>query len=347
MANAYQVAEGLLGKSIDLDGYPKEQPYQCIDLVVKVASEFGVGLSGNGNMIGLTVTGDAEVINNPTADQLQVGDILSTNSTAAPEYGHTLVWGGGTYENATWIDQNAPNPRVEQHVGKSLSAWGLLPVYRAVRIKKQDNYKPSGASSNDNTSTTGSTSTSKAQLVFYEITCDEVKAQKSKDDTTSIDTFFKCNKVAGELDGDFLSYYRYDGSRGYLPKKCVALREGYNKSSNNDTAKTTEDTKVEKKDTDKDKTKKKKDYTLNDFITAGTINWGNYDWVHEKIDPTIYNPGSSKSGFVVDKDGYIVLNVPASFGVPVGTTYDTPFGLKGRVIRSDAKGTAITVYTKK
>ena len=52
MTNAYKIAQQYVGPCLDFDGYPPEQPYQCVDLVMIVAKQFGFELWGNGNQIG-------------------------------------------------------------------------------------------------------------------------------------------------------------------------------------------------------------------------------------------------------------------------------------------------------
>ena len=98
MTNAYKIAQQYAGQCLDFDGYPRDQPYQCVDLVMIVARQFGFELWGNGNQIG--TIGDlspwVEIIPYTEGMKLKTGDIFSTDDEpGAEEYGHTFVYGGG------------------------------------------------------------------------------------------------------------------------------------------------------------------------------------------------------------------------------------------------------------
>lgn len=353
MANAFQIAEGVVGQTIDMDG---AFGGQCVDLAQYVGKFFGNVLWGNGNQIGTigNVSAVADVIPYTPHMKLRTGDIISLDDkTGTNLYGHVVVYGEGALSNALVIDQNYAGVQVVQkHRYNILST--LKPL-RIIRFRNQDNYTPIDSSGiiNGNASLSGINAKT---LTFYEITCDKVEGIKGNGDNTVLDTFYKCNKVTGEINGDWLIYDKYTGGKGYLPKSCVKLRSDYNKAR--ETTSTNTDvvngyTRFSDKTSDGvDQSNTQAIYSLDQFIRDGRIKWGGYEWTYysQQVLPGggLNIPGRHVNayGYVSDKDGYIVLAAPSSWGNVKGTVYNTPFGFKGKVYDVNAGGTSLDVYIR-
>lgn len=352
MTNAYQVAQRVVGQSIDVDGFPPFQPYQCVDLVNWVARQYGGTLFGNGNQIGIgnDVSSFADVIPYSPGVELKVGDIISTNEASTP-YGHTFVYGGGPIDNALIIEQNfAGITKVIEH-RRSITAYGGT-ILRIVRIRAQDNYTPETGGTTPDKS--GPSHKSGIQRTFYEITCDKVEGIKGIDDPTVLDTFYKCNKVTGKINGEWLIYDKFDGSVGYIPRSCVTEKKEYSKQDKEQGNKEVE--KANGYDKFPDKTSDGLDqagtqpiYTLAQFISLGRINYNGYEWTYSSGNnfPASVNVNKSYNayGFLTDSDGNIILSVPSSWGDVKGRIYNTPFGFKGKVYLTNEK-TSIDVYVR-
>lgn len=355
MTNAYQVAQRVVGQSIDVDGGPPPpfSPYQCVDLVNWVAQQFGGSLWGNGNQIGIgnDVSSFADVIPYTNESQLKVGDIISTNETTTP-YGHTLVYGGGGVDNARVIEQNFNNiTHVIEHT-RSITGYGAT-ILRIVRIRGQDNYTPDGS-----TGTTADSGKAKksggVQRTFYEIVVDKVEGIKGNGDNTVLDTFYKCNKVTGKINGEWLIYDKYNGTVGYLPKSAVKEKTEYSKQDKEPGKKEVEKANGYDKFSDKtsdglDQSGTQQIYTLAQFISLGRVEYSGYEWTYSSGNnfPTSVNVNKSYNayGFLSDQDGHIILSVPSSWGDVKGRLYDTPFGFKGKAYLTNEK-TSIDVYVR-
>lgn len=89
-------------------------------------------------------------------------------------------------------------------------------------------------------------------------------------------------------------------------------------------------------------------YSLSAFMSAGVVNWGGYKFTYysQSVLPGggLNIPGRhvSPEGFVVDKDGYIVL----ASSYPKGTVFGTPFGAKGKVYDRGVSGNHLDVYIR-
>ena len=355
MTNAYQVAQRVVGQSIDVDGGPPPpfSPYQCVDLVNWVAQQFGGSLWGNGNQIGIgnDVSSFADVIPYTNESQLKVGDILSTNETTTP-YGHTLVYGGGGVDNARVIEQNFNNiTHVIEHT-RSITGYGAT-ILRIVRIRGQDNYTPDGSSGTSADSGKAKKSGG-VQRTFYEIVVDKVEGIKGNGDNTVLDTFYKCNKVTGKINGEWLIYDKYNGTVGYLPKSAVKEKTEYSKQDKEPSKKEVEKANGYDKFSDKtsdglDQSGTQQIYTLAQFISLGRVEYSGYEWTYSSGNnfPTSVNVNKSYNayGFLSDQDGHIILSVPSSWGDVKGRLYDTPFGFKGKAYLTNEK-TSIDVYVR-
>lgn len=355
MTNAYQVAQRVVGQSIDVDGGPPPpySPYQCVDLVNWVAQQFGGSLWGNGNQIGIgnDVSSFADVIPYTNESQLKVGDILSTNETTTP-YGHTLVYGGGGVDNARVIEQNFNNiTHVIEHT-RSITGYGAT-ILRIVRIRGQDNYTPDG-SSGTSADAGKSKKSGGVQRTFYEIVVDKVEGIKGNGDNTVLDTFYKCNKVTGKINGEWLIYDKYNGMVGYLPKSAVKEKTEYSKQDKEPGKKEVEKANGYDKFSDKtsdglDQSGTQQIYTLAQFISLGRVEYSGYEWTYSSGNnfPTSVNVNKSYNayGFLSDQDGHIILSVPSSWGDVKGRLYDTPFGFKGKAYLTNDK-TSIDVYVR-
>lgn len=89
-------------------------------------------------------------------------------------------------------------------------------------------------------------------------------------------------------------------------------------------------------------------YSLRDLQFHGVINWNGYKFTYysQSVLPGggLRIPGRhvNESGYVADKDGYIVLANDA----PKGTVISTPFGYMGKVYDRGTYGNHFDVYTK-
>lgn len=355
MTNAYKIAQQYVGQCLDFDGYPPEQPYQCVDLVMIVAKQFGFELWGNGNEIG--TIGDlspwVDIIPYSDGMKLQVGDIFSTTEPGGGDgttYGHTFVYGGGDLSNALIVEQNYQRQCVIEH-RRAIYGYGNT-IHRIVRIKNQDNYEPTDA----NGVKIGNAKETDKFIArdFFEITCDKVEGIKSPGDTTVIETFYKCNKVTGNINGEWLIYDKYDGSVAYIPISCVKKLDDYS------TTKKEEKKKYETPNgydwfTDKttdgiDQSGTQKIYSLAQFVSLGRIKEANYEWTYSagsSFPENVQVPGKGFNayGFLSDGDGNIIMSAPKTYGDIIGRTYNTPFGFKGKVYTTNDK-TSFDVYVR-
>ncbi|MCI1984114.1 MAG: hypothetical protein LKJ47_05015 [Bifidobacteriaceae bacterium] len=89
-------------------------------------------------------------------------------------------------------------------------------------------------------------------------------------------------------------------------------------------------------------------YTLAQFMSSGVVNWGGHRFTYysQSILPggglAISGRHVNSAGYVCDGDGYIVLAGSAA----IGTTYETPFGAKGKVYDRGVAGAALDVYIR-
>lgn len=89
-------------------------------------------------------------------------------------------------------------------------------------------------------------------------------------------------------------------------------------------------------------------YTLGQFMSAGRVNWGGYQFTYysQSVLPGggLNIPGRhvNEDGYVADGDGYIVLANSA----PKGTIIDTPFGYQGKVYDRGTVGNHYDVYIR-
>ena len=355
MTNAYKIAQQYVGQCLDFDGYPPEQPYQCVDLVMIVAKQFGFELWGNGNEIG--TIGDlspwVDIIPYSDGMKLQVGDIFSTTEPGGGDgtpYGHTFVYGGGDLSNALIVEQNYQRQCVIEH-RRAIYGYGNT-IHRIVRIKSQDNYEPTDA----NGVKVGNAKETDKFIArdFFEITCDKVEGIKSPGDSTVIETFYKCNKVTGKINGEWLIYDKYDGSVAYIPISCVKKLDDYS------TTKKEEKKKYETPNgydwfTDKttdgiDQSGTQKIYSLAQFVSLGRIKEANYEWTYSagsSFPENVQVPGKGFNayGFLSDGDGNVIMSAPKTYGDIIGRTYNTPFGFKGKVYTTNDK-TSFDVYVR-
>lgn len=355
MTNAYKIAQQYAGQCVDSDGGPPppDTIYQCVDLVMLVARQFGFELWGNGNEIG--TKGDlspwAEIIPYTEGMKLKVGDIFSTDDEPGDDgYGHTFVYGGGDLSNALIVEQHYQNACTVEH-RRAVVGYGNR-ILRIVRIKNQDNYEPTDA----NGVKVGNAKETDKFIArdFFEITCDKVEGIKSPGDTTVIETFYKCNKVTGNINGEWLIYDKYDGSVAYIPISCVKKLDDYS------TTKKEEKKKYETPNgydwfTDKttdgiDQSGTQKIYSLAQFVSLGRIKEANYEWTYSagsSFPENVQVPGKGFNayGFLSDGDGNIIMSAPKTYGDIIGRTYNTPFGFKGKVYTTNDK-TSFDVYVR-
>lgn len=89
-------------------------------------------------------------------------------------------------------------------------------------------------------------------------------------------------------------------------------------------------------------------YSLNQFMFKGVIRWNGlkFTYYSQSVLPGggLKIPGRhvNASGYVADKDGYIVL----ASSQPMGTIIDTPFGYKGKVYDRGTVGNHYDVYIR-
>lgn len=355
MTNAYKIAQQYVGQCVDTDGGPPppDSLYQCVDLVDIVARQFGFELKGNGNTVGIgnDVSSFADVIPYTEGMKLLVGDIFSTDDEpGADGYGHTFVYGGGELSNALIVEQNYQGQCTVEH-RRAVVGYGNR-ILRIVRIKNQDNYEPTDA----NGVKVGNAKETDKFIArdFFEITCDKVEGIKSPGDSTVIETFYKCNKVTGKINGEWLIYDKYDGSVAYIPISCVKKLDDYS------TTKKEEKKKYETPNgydwfTDKttdgiDQSGTQKIYSLAQFVSLGRIKEANYEWTYSagsSFPENIQVPGKGFNayGFLSDGDGNIIMSAPKTYGDIIGRTYNTPFGFKGKVYTTNDK-TSFDVYVR-
>ena len=356
MTNAYKIAQQYVGQCIDFDNYPPppDTPYQCVDLIMVVARQFGFELWGNGNQIGIgnDVSSFADVIPYSEGMSLQVGDIFSTTELTGDgsEFGHTFVYGGGDLSNALIIEQNFRGQCTIEH-RRAVYGYGNT-IHRIVRIRNQDNYTPTGSDG----ALVGNAKESDKFIArdFFEITCDKVEGIKSPGDSTVVETFYKCNKVTGKINGEWLIYDKYDGSVAYIPISCVKKLDDYS------TTKKEEKKKYETPNgydwfTDKtidgiDQSGTQKIYSLSQLISLGRIKESNYEWTYSAGSSfpdniNVLGKGFNAYGFLSDGDGNIIMSAPKTYGDIIGRTYNTPFGFKGKVYTTNDK-TSFDVYVR-
>lgn len=335
MANAFQIAEEVVGQTIDMDG---AFGGQCVDIVQYVAQKYGTNLWGNGNQIGIAndVSAYADVIPWTDGFQMQVGDILSLDDNPAVNpYGHVLIYGGGSWDNALVIEQNYNWVQVVVKHRRSLSPQ--IPL-RVVRFRGQDNYTPTGSdgATNGNPSKESAKKTSKT-FTMYEITCDKVEGVRGQGDSTVLDIFFKCNRVTGKINGDWLIYDKNDGTVGYIPKSCVKQLDNLTDKDVLTTGGGQEVNPYERfsdvTDDGIDQQDTQKIYSLGQLINLGTVPYGGNDWGYLFQGELPQKNGFSLNphGFIVDKDGYIVVSVPMAYKNSRGKIVKTPFGKKGKI----------------
>lgn len=90
----------------------------------------------------------------------------------------------------------------------------------------------------------------------------------------------------------------------------------------------------------------KAEYTLDQFISSGVVNWGGYKFTYysQKVlpGPGLAIPGRhvNDAGYVSDADGFIVLAGSA----PKGTVFETPFGAQGKIYDRGTVGNHLDVY---
>lgn len=354
MTNAYKIAQQYAGQCVDTDGFPPppDSLYQCVDLVDAVARQFGFTLRGNGNQIGIgnDVSAFADVVPYSDGMELKVGDIISTDNEPGTIYGHVFVYGGGDLSNALVVEQNFQGQCTVEH-RRAVVGYGNV-FLRVVRIRGQDNYTP--ANSDGSLSGNAQSSTKTVARDFFEITCDKVEGIKSPGDSTVIETFYKCNKVTGKINGEWLIYDKFDGSVAYIPVSCVKKLDDYS------TTKKEEKKKYETPNgydwfTDKtadglDQSGTQKIYSLAQLISLGRIKEANYEWTYSagnSLADSVKIPGKGYNayGFLSDGDDNIVMSAPKAFGDVIGKTYNTPFGFKGKVYTTNEK-TSFDVYVR-
>lgn len=352
MTNAYKIAQQYVGQCVDFDG---QYGYQCVDLVEMVASHFGFFMAGEGAKdlgIASDLSSYADVIPYTPGMTLRVGDIITTREPSGEGwiYGHVFVYGGGDISNALIIEQNYQHQCTVEH-RRAITGYGNT-LINVIRIKSQDNYEPTDS----NGALIGNAKESEKFIArdFFEITCDKVEGIKSPSDSTVVETFYKCNKVSGKINGEWLIYDKYDGSVAYIPASCVNKLEEYS------TTKKEEKKKYDKPNgydwfTDKtndglDQSGTQKIYSLAQFISLGRITEANYEWTYSSGDSfpnniNVLGKGYNAYGFLSDGDGNIIMSAPSSFGDVMGKVYNTPFGFKGKVYTTNDK-TSFDVYVR-
>lgn len=341
--NAFQLAETVLGQTIDMDGiYPGE----CADLANWIGAQYGVPLYGNGNQIGIAngpnLYNVADVIPYSAGEALQIGDVLSL---AEGTYGHVLVYGGGPLNNALIIDQNyAGVKRVQKRTGP------ISNILRIVRFKNQEQYNTGSPTSTTTTSVTQQVP--EAFKKMYEITCAEVKGIRGNDDPTVLDTFYKCNKVMGEFSGNWFIYRRFTGDVGYIPANCVS---GSGESTKPVIWAPAKPVNVHTKFPDQtydglSQVGTQMVVSVEEFIRKGRINYLGYEWMYDNKEdfknPDKLSVRINAHGFLVDHTDKIILNMPEAYQAVNGTVLKTPFGAEGIVRASHTTGGEVIVYIR-
>ena len=342
--NAFQLAETVLGQTIDMDGiYPGE----CADLANWIGAQYGVPLYGNGNQIGIAngpnLYNVADVIPYSAGEALQIGDVLSL---AEGTYGHVLVYGGGPLNNALIIDQNyAGVKRVQKRTGP------ISNILRIVRFKNQEQYN-TGSPTSTTTTTSVTQQVPEAFKKMYEITCAEVKGIRGNDDPTVLDTFYKCNKVMGEFSGNWFIYRRFTGDVGYIPANCVS---GSGESTKPVIWAPAKPVNVHTKFPDQtydglSQVGTQMVVSVEEFIKKGRINYLGYEWMYDNKEdfknPDKLSVRINAHGFLVDHTDKIILNMPEAYQAVNGTVLKTPFGAEGIVRASHTTGGEVIVYIR-
>lgn len=354
MTNAYKIAQQYVGQCIDFDG---EWGYQCVDLVEMVASHYGFFMAGEGAKdlgVASDISEYADVIPYTEGMTLKVGDMITSLETAGygAIYGHVVVYGGGDISDALLVEQNFREQCTVEH-RRALTGYGNT-LINVIRIKGQDSYEPSDS----NGALIGNAQEGANFIArdFFEITCDKVEGVKSPGDSTVIETFYKCNKVTGNINGDWLIYNKYDGSVAYIPLSCVKKLDDYSTTLKNNDKNKKYDTPngydwfTDKTDDGIDQSGTQKIYSLAQFISLGRIKEANYEWTYSAgksfpSDINIPGKGFNAYGFLSDGDGNIIMSAPESYGDVIGKTYNTPFGFKGKVYTTNNK-TSFDVYVR-
>jgi hypothetical protein len=103
------------------------------------------------------------------------------------------------------------------------------------------------------------------------------------------------------------------------------------------------------KSDDSDESKSSKaQYSLEQFLSSGVVNWGGYKFTYysQKVLPGggLNIPGRhvGNGGYVLDADGYIVLAGDAE----KGTIFETPFGAQGKIYDRGTVGNHLDVYIR-
>lgn len=353
MTNAYKIAQKYVGQCVDFDG---QYGYQCVDLIEIVASHYGFFIAGYGAKdlgVASDISSFADVIPYTPGMTLKVGDIITTREPNGDgwTYGHVFVYGGGDISNALIIEQNYQGECTVEH-RRAIAGYGNT-VLNVIRIKGQDNYEPLSSDG----AIVGNAKQEGENFIardFFEITCDSVDGIKSPGDSTVVETFFKCNKVSGKINGDWLIYDKHDNSVAYIPKSCVKKLDDYSTTKKED-----------KKSYDKpngydwfpdktadglDQSGTQKIYSLAQLISLGRIKDDNFEWTYSSGDSfpsnvTVPGKGFNAYGFLSDGEGNIIMSAPKSFGDVTGRVYNTPFGFKGKVYTTNDK-TSFDVYVR-
>lgn len=356
MANAYELAKPYLGQYLDYDG---AYGSQCVDIVQAVSAKLGFRLMGNGNQIGTigNVTAFADVIPYREGMELRTGDIISQNASGH-NYGHAVIFGSGTYDNALVIEQNFDSGPVIEH-RRSLR---YTPALRVVRFRNQTDYKPDGNGGGG----TGDENKPKTQVnsenrlpsdgELWEVKADIAEAVDNVGSTKIVDTFYKCNKVVGKVNGSYVAYKRYDGSTAYLKlddlkqvdsrddditrrrADIIAINE-YNMMTSTDGLVL-------------DSEEISRIVSLGDLIKQRVVSYNGYDWGY-LFQNNLPNNGEdiigeqlNAYGFLTDSDGYLILAYPEDYGDIRGATFATPFGYIGKAYYPNNDITEFRVYVK-
>ena len=353
MTNAYKIAQQYVGQCVDFDG---AYGYQCVDIVNQVASHYGFFMAGEGAKdLGLAndFSSFADVIPYSSGMTLNVGDIITTREPSGIgwQYGHVFVYGGGDLSNALVIEQNYQGACTVEH-RRAVTGYGNT-LLNVIRIKGQDNYSPADADG----ALVGNAKETEKTIArdFFEIICDVVEGVKSPSDSTTVETFFKCNKVSGKINGEWLIYDKYDGSVAYIPVSCVKKLDDYSTTPKKEDKKKYQtpngyDSFPDKTSDGLDQSGTQKIYSLAQLISLGRIKEANFEWTYPSgssfpKNVKVLGLGYNAYGFLSDGDGNIILSAPKAYGEVIGATYNTPFGFKGKVYTKNDK-TSFDVYVR-
>lgn len=233
MANAYDIALSVVGKSIDIEtnGFKaidkvtlspnRGTLYQCVDLPNYVANKLGYE-SWNG-VAGSALTGDGvsmwSTVNRNNADvipfdasQLKVGDIVST----APN--HIYVYGGGTFPKITAIEQNMNGHSWVDKTNYNRTAIGESPTH-IIRFKNQT--ESTGDADSSGSESLGSFDKT-TKWVAYEVICDEIQVGER--------TFYKCNIVYGQPQNTQVAVWLNTGVTVSVGRECLKERPDLDKT---------------------------------------------------------------------------------------------------------------------